>query len=135
MAVRLRYRDVLRAHRRVIRQEMSDYFDHCLSTERDREDRLLMQRLVVALNGNWAGITFPHCNALALHAPGECDHCNGHPDWQDLRRRLGYNFTNHNDFNLLPDPALIGPDPFDGTIPSHRAPRGFRIQGSRWLAG
>ena len=36
---------------------------------------------------------FPHCDARVLHAPGCCDFCDRHPDWQELRRLWGIAFT------------------------------------------
>jgi hypothetical protein len=36
---------------------------------------------------------FPHCNMETLHAPGECQFCDKHPDWQQLRQHWGINFT------------------------------------------
>jgi hypothetical protein len=44
---------------------------------------------------------FPHCDERVLHAPGECEYCDHHPEWQELRRRWGIAFTGH-----APDPAL-----------------------------
>ena len=38
---------------------------------------------------------FPHCDARILHAPGECDYCDGHPEWQELRVNWGIAFTGH----------------------------------------
>lgn len=40
---------------------------------------------------------FPHCDSAVLHAPGECEFCDLHPDWQWLREHWGINFTGHND--------------------------------------
>lgn len=51
-------------------------------------------------------ITFPHCDPRVLHAPGECEFCDWHPDWQDLRIGWGIAFTGYEpDENELPDPA------------------------------
>jgi hypothetical protein len=36
---------------------------------------------------------FPHCDALVLHAPGACEYCDLHPDWQQLREMWGIAFT------------------------------------------
>lgn len=36
---------------------------------------------------------FPHCDALVLHAPEECQFCDAHPDWQYLRMHWGIAFT------------------------------------------
>lgn len=40
---------------------------------------------------------FPHCDSSVLHAPGECEYCDGHEDWQVLRHMWGINFTGHRD--------------------------------------
>jgi hypothetical protein len=37
----------------------------------------------------------PHCDARILHAPGECEYCDGYPDWQMCRERWGIAFTGH----------------------------------------
>jgi hypothetical protein len=37
----------------------------------------------------------PHCDAAVLHAPGECQYCDRHPDWQALRVVTGIAFTGH----------------------------------------
>lgn len=39
--------------------------------------------------------TIPHCDSRILHAPGECDYCDGHPDWQRARRTMNIAFTGH----------------------------------------
>lgn len=38
---------------------------------------------------------FPHCDELVLHAPGECEYCDRHPDWQALRELWGVAFSGH----------------------------------------
>lgn len=38
---------------------------------------------------------FPHCDAAILHKPGECDYCDRHPQWQQLREAWGIAFTGH----------------------------------------
>lgn len=38
---------------------------------------------------------FPHCDARILHAPGECEYCDLHPEWQELRTFWGIAFTGH----------------------------------------
>lgn len=38
---------------------------------------------------------FPHCDQRILHAPGECEFCDGHPDWQELRQTWGIAFSGH----------------------------------------
>jgi hypothetical protein len=39
----------------------------------------------------------PHCDAWVLHAPGECQYCDGHPEWQKWRTDNRMNFTGHYD--------------------------------------
>jgi hypothetical protein len=36
---------------------------------------------------------FPHCDQRILHAPGECEYCDKHKDWQALRAAWGIAFT------------------------------------------
>lgn len=51
-------------------------------------------------------LQFPHCDAKVLHAPGECQFCDNHPDWQRLREVWGICFTGYKPENKeLPDPA------------------------------
>lgn len=38
---------------------------------------------------------FPHCDQRVLHAPGECEYCDEHPDWQALRFAWGIAFTGY----------------------------------------
>ena len=38
---------------------------------------------------------YPHCDSRVLHAPSECDYCDGHPEWQELRKAWGIAFTGH----------------------------------------
>lgn len=38
---------------------------------------------------------FPHCDQRILHAPGECEYCDGHPQWQAIRQAWGIAFTGH----------------------------------------
>jgi hypothetical protein len=38
---------------------------------------------------------FPHCDQRILHAPGECEYCDAHPEWQELREAWGIAFTGH----------------------------------------
>jgi len=53
----------------------------------------------------------PHCDQRVLHAPGECEYCDRHPDWQELRQLWGIAFTGHSNDTvtdgrpLLPCPA------------------------------
>lgn len=37
----------------------------------------------------------PHCDVAVLHAPGECEYCDKHPDWQAVREMWGIAFTGH----------------------------------------
>ena len=49
---------------------------------------------------------YPHCDSRVLHAPGECEYCDGHPDWQALRVRWGIAFTGYEPVDdELPCPA------------------------------
>lgn len=49
---------------------------------------------------------FPHCDARVLHAPGECEFCDMHPEWQALRVSWGIAFTGYEpEGSELPDPA------------------------------
>jgi hypothetical protein len=55
---------------------------------------------------------FPHCDSRILHKPGECAYCDKHPDWQELRRAWGINFTGgrtkkDGDSIWLPCPAEV----------------------------
>lgn len=38
--------------------------------------------------------TFPHCDHLVLHAPGECAYCDEYPNYQRVRRTFQIAFTN-----------------------------------------
>lgn len=35
----------------------------------------------------------PHCDQAVLHAPGECEHCDKYPAWQNYRQVAGIAFT------------------------------------------
>ena len=48
---------------------------------------------------------FPHCDTKVLHAPGECEFCDTHPDWQELREVWGIRFTGHSEPGKVPCPA------------------------------
>lgn len=49
---------------------------------------------------------FPHCDQRILHAPGECEYCDKHSDWQALRVSWGIAFTGWTpEGNELPCPA------------------------------
>lgn len=47
----------------------------------------------------------PHCDSAILHAPGKCEYCDRHPDWQELRQSWGINYTGESDPEKLPCPA------------------------------
>ncbi len=49
---------------------------------------------------------FPHCDPRILHAPGECEYCDKHWEWQALREAWGIAFTGYTpEGKELPDPA------------------------------
>lgn len=49
---------------------------------------------------------WPHCDSLILHAPeDECEYCNAHPEWQQLRQLWGINFTGQTDPTKTPCPS------------------------------
>jgi hypothetical protein len=49
---------------------------------------------------------FPHCDQRILHAPGECQYCDAHPEWQELRIKWGIAFTGYEpEGKELPCPA------------------------------
>jgi hypothetical protein len=49
---------------------------------------------------------FPHCDQRILHARGECQYCDKHPDWQALREAWGISFTGYEpEDKELPCPA------------------------------
>lgn len=55
--------------------------------------------------GSYIG-QFPHCDQRILHAPGECEFCDNHGEWQDLRLAWGIAFTGYEpEGTELPDPA------------------------------
>jgi hypothetical protein len=35
----------------------------------------------------------PHCDSSILHAPGECEYCDGYPEWQVYRKLARIAFT------------------------------------------
>lgn len=47
----------------------------------------------------------PHCDSSVLHAPGECQFCDRHPDWQEYREAARINFSGHNDEGKAPCPS------------------------------
>jgi hypothetical protein len=50
---------------------------------------------------------FPHCDSSVLHAPGVCEYCDAHPDWQELRETWKIAFTGKPEEGKLPDPASL----------------------------
>ncbi len=49
---------------------------------------------------------YPHCDQRVLHAPGECEFCDAHPQWQQLRIDWSICFTGYEpEGTELPDPA------------------------------
>lgn len=49
---------------------------------------------------------YPHCDARVLHAPGECEFCDGYAsELQQGRVDQGINFTGHSDPDKKPCPA------------------------------
>lgn len=48
---------------------------------------------------------FPHCDALILHRPGQCEYCDEHPDWQELRELWQINFTGEHEPGKVLCPA------------------------------
>lgn len=46
---------------------------------------------------------FPHCDQRILHAKGECEFCDRHPDWQELRKAWGIAFTGYTPAGVLPE--------------------------------
>jgi hypothetical protein len=49
---------------------------------------------------------FPHCDPRILHAPGECEFCDGHKEWQVLRQMWSIAFTGYTPEEMeLPCPA------------------------------
>jgi len=71
---------------------------------------------------------FPHCDQRVLHAPGECEYCDAHPDWQELREAWCINFTGNHITNdtynrkYLPCPSEVARpldliNQWDGNVP------------------
>lgn len=40
-----------------------------------------------------ASMPAPHCDQRILHAPGKCQFCDRHPEWQELRVMWSIAFT------------------------------------------
>mgnify|MGYP000980232050 FL=1 len=65
---------------------------------------------------------FPHCDPLVLHAPGDCEFCDRHPEWQQLRQMWKINFTGQYEPDRQPCPAedkrdLVTIEQWGGNIP------------------
>lgn len=56
---------------------------------------------------------FPHCDPRVLHAPGECEFCDAHPEWQELRTMWNIAFTGHS-YDKNGKPAIV--DEYRGPI-------------------
>lgn len=66
---------------------------------------------------------FPHCDSAVLHAPGECEYCDKHEEWQILRHMWGINYTGHNDPTKQQCPAekhrsLANIEAWGGNVPT-----------------
>lgn len=62
---------------------------------------------------------FPHCDQRVLHAPGECEFCDMHSEWQELRKAWGISFTGHAPQGSLPtcgQPILRGKHYYPGAV-------------------
>jgi hypothetical protein len=65
-----------------------------------------MHKKVTPAKANYRISQFPHCDQRVLHAPGECEFCDKHADWQALRQAWGIAFSGWEpDGNELPCPA------------------------------
>lgn len=51
-------------------------------------------------------LTAPHCDSSILHAPGACEFCDLHPDWQAYRQLAQINFTGEYDIDKAPCPSV-----------------------------
>ncbi len=49
--------------------------------------------------------SMPHCDPRILHAPGECQVCDAHPDLQKARHKMMINYTGYNGEGFGPCPA------------------------------
>lgn len=66
--------------------------------------------------------TFPHCDPKVLHAAGECEFCDLHPDLQALRLGFKENFTGHGPDAATVDRPLDVIEKWHGNIASNRKP-------------
>ena len=73
-------------------------------------------------------LQFPHCDSRVLHQKGECQYCDAHEEWQELRTAWGINFTGYHlkkteqDTPMLPCPSEIARplnaiNRWDGNVP------------------
>lgn len=69
---------------------------------------------------------FPHCDQKVLHAPGECEFCDAHKDWQELRKAWGIRFTGHSYDGNKVDGEMSCPAEFARTIHTIEAWSGNR---------
>ena len=51
------------------------------------------------------GGAFPHCDAMVLHKPGNCQYCDMYPMKQLDRMESNTNFSDENDSTKLPCPS------------------------------
>lgn len=81
----------------------------------------------------------PHCDAAVLHAPGECQYCDRHPDWQQVRLWWGIAFTGHPPTDgQLPCPSdarrgLGQAHEWGGNRPTEIQPAVAESRQSRWV--
>ena len=77
---------------------------------------------------------YPHCDDRILHAPGECEFCDMHPDYQEARVLAGINFTGHNDPDKRPCPAdkARGPQSYNRWGGNIARPPGAKVLGHDW---
>jgi hypothetical protein len=53
----------------------------------------LFKKIRPTININDFITQFPHCDQRILHAPGFCEYCDIHKEWQALRVAWGIAFT------------------------------------------
>jgi hypothetical protein len=53
---------------------------------------------------------FPHCDSRVLHAPGKCQFCDMHPEWQELREMWGISFTGEYQHGKMMCPSEVSRD-------------------------
>lgn len=67
-------------------------------------------------------MTYPHCDPRVLHAPLECEYCDKHSEWQELRVYWKINFTGHHEPDRTTCPSeierpLSNINKWDGNVP------------------